>query len=200
MRRPNRRRAILFGVAASGALAASALAAYAAADSASVSQSSPIQQLGGGPGQFARSYGLDAADAVAVFTLRDGQSVSVVASASAKCLIRGSGDESAETCDSTASIDEGQAISVLDECGTTGRNLMEITGLAPDDVATARLTWSDGNSEDTSVTHGAFRFDGINPAPGAPYPTGIAWFNGAGAGAGEAMFPVQGDQFCLPTS
>lgn len=183
-------------------LVAGGVAAYAAADSSSTSRPRAIQAVaeGGGPGRFARSYGLNPAEATPVFALHDGQAVAVLASASARCLIRTGDGQSGETCDTVAAVNQGKAVSVLDECGTGGRNLMEITGLAPDGTATARLMWSDGNQHTTSVIDGAFRFEGTNPAPGAAYPVGIAWFNGEDSALGEAAFPVSGDQFCLPTS
>jgi len=197
---PSHKKGILVSIAAAGLLTASG-AAYAAVDGASVDRPGAIHQLagGGGPQRFARAYGLDPAKALAVFTLRNGQTVSVVGDSSARCLIRGSGGQTAETCDDISAINQGQAISVLDECGTEGRNLMEITGLAAEGVGVVRLIWSDGRTQDSVVTQGAFRFEGSNPAPGAPYPIGIAWISG-GRNVGEATFPVHGDEFCLPAS
>jgi hypothetical protein len=193
----------VLGAVLTTVLAASAVGAYAAASSGSGTESSPIQQLateGAGAGRSARADGLDASQATPAFTLRNGQSVSVVGDASAKCLIRNAGAHASETCDTLAAIDEGQAISVSDECGSVGRDLMEITGLAPDGVSAVRLIISNGTYESAAVVDGAFKFEGTNPAPGAPYPTGVAWLVGDGADAGTAPLPVDGDQFCLPTS
>jgi hypothetical protein len=201
MRLPKPSRRAVIGAAVASCLVAVTVAAYAAADSASSRRGDAMQQLaaGGGPTRFARAYGLNPQDAVPVFRLRNGQAVAVVGNATAKCMIRQDGAENAETCDDIEAIDEGQAISVLDECATNGRNLMEITGLAPEGVSAARLLWSDGRTEDAALTQGTFKFDSSNPAPRAPYPTGIAWLEGDNA-VGHAVFPVQGDAFCLPTS
>ena len=193
--------------AAAAAAAAAVLLAvvgaggYAVADSASDSGHGGISQVKtGGSSRFARAYGLDPAIAAEVFTLRNGQRVAVVADGAAACLIRGPVGHGGETCSSRAEINEGRAISVLDECGTESRDLMEITGLAPEGASSVRLMWSDGHSDRTPVTDGAFRFEGANPAPGGRYPTGVAWTNAAGADLGIGVFPVQGDQFCLPAS
>lgn len=197
MSRTSRNRVLV--AVALGVLAATGVGAYAAAENASVSDSSAVRKLLAErrPGQFARSYGLNPADALLVFTLRDGLSVFVVGNTTAKCLIRSDSSQSGETCDTVPAIDQGQAISVLDECGSSGSNRMEITGLAPEGVTSARLIWSDGIHEDTWVTHGAFKLEGTNPSAGAPYPTAIAWIQRGGE-TGRAIFPVHGDQFCLP--
>jgi hypothetical protein len=42
---------------------------------------------------------------------------------------------------------EGQAVAVADECGSSGENLMEITGLAPEGTAKVHLTMSAGAGE-----------------------------------------------------
>lgn len=161
----------------------------------------PVEQLRTqppGPGRFARAYGLNIAEATPAFTLANGATVSVVESANAKCMLTRHDGGLGETCDTRVAIDDGQAISVTDECGTTGGNLMEITGLAPDGVATVRLDVSDGSSQTAVVTHGAFKFDGTNPAANAPYPAGVAWITNGGGDAGKAPLPVDGNRFCLP--
>ena len=160
----------------------------------------PVEQLRSqppGPGRFAKAYGLNVAQATPAFTLRNGATVDVAESASAKCMLTRR-DGVAETCDTRVAIDSGQAISVTDECGTAGKNIMEITGLAPDGVAGVRLHASDASSQITSVTHGAFKFDGTNPAANAPYPTGVTWIASDGAQSGQAPLPVEGDHFCIP--
>jgi hypothetical protein len=184
-------------------LAIGAIGAYAVASADSGAQPSPIESLRagpGGPGVFARAIGLNPAVAAPVFELRDGREVSVVANASDKCLISKAGARIAgETCDTVAAIDEGKAISVTDECSASGHQLMEVTGFAPEGVMSVRLVSSDGSYETTSVVDGAFKFDGTNPAEGAPYPTGVAWIASGGANVGTAQWPVEGDQFCIPT-
>jgi len=183
-------------------LAVTAVAAYAAADGGVGSQSTPIQQMteAPGPGGLARANGLDPAAATTAFALQNGDTVSVVANGTAKCLIRRRGAATTgETCDTLAAIDQGAAIAVTDECGTSGRNLMEITGLAPESVATARLVSTSGGYRSSDVVNGAFKFDGTNPAPGGTYPTGVAWIARDGAAVGGAALPVHGNEFCIPT-
>ncbi len=155
---PHRKKGVVLGVAGAIVLGAGALGAYAAAEGLTGSSAGEVRQLvaESRPGQFARKYGLNPADAVAVFKLRNGQIASVVAGSSAKCLIQTNANHTSETCDTTAAIAEGQAISVQDECGTAGGNLMEITGLAPPGIVSARLRWSDGSAKDATVTNGAF--------------------------------------------
>jgi len=184
------------------ALTVSAVAAYAASGGGSGSQSTPIQQLAGspGPGGLARANGLNPTAATPAFALRNGDTVSVVANATARCLIRSRGTVTAgETCDTRAAVDEGAAIGVTDECGTSGRDLMEVAGLAPDGVAAVRLNSSEGSYQTAAVVDGAFKFDGTNPSPNGPYPTGVTWITGTGAVAGGAALPVHGNQFCIPT-
>jgi hypothetical protein len=202
MKHLERRSRLTIGVLVVLALAA-AVGVYAVASADSGGQPSPIESLRagpGGPGVFARASDLDPAAATPVFALRDGREVSVVANASAKCLISKAGARMAgETCDTLAAIDEGKAISVTDECSPSGHQLMEITGLAPEGVMSVRLVSSDGSYQTTTVIDGAFKFDGTNPMEGAPYPTGIAWVGSDGASVGTAQWPVEGDQFCIPT-
>jgi hypothetical protein len=184
------------------ALSVSAVAAYAGAGSGPGSQSTPIQQLAEtpGPGGLARANGLNPGAAIFAFPLRNGDTVSVVANATAKCLIRARGGVTAgETCNTLPAIDEGAAIDVTDECGTSGRNLMEVTGLAPEGVSAVHLNSSDGSHQTAAVVNGAFKFDGTNPSTGAPYPTGVSWLTGTGAVAAGAALPVHGNQFCIPT-
>jgi hypothetical protein len=178
------------------AAAAGGLGLYAAISAAGERSPAPVEQLRAqppGPGRFAKAYGLNVAKATSAFTLRNGATVSVVESATAKCMLTRRDGGVAETCDTRAAINRGHAISVSDECGTAGSNLMEITGLAPDGIASVRVLISDGSSQTAVVTHGAFKFDGTNPAANAPYPTGVAWI----MDAGKAPLPVEGDRFCL---
>src|ERR1700690_2926500 len=127
MKRLKRRSGFTVGVLIVLALAATAVGAYAAASAGSGTQPSPIETLRAGPagpGEFARANGLDPAAPTPVFALRNGESVSVVASTAAKCLISKAGARTAgETCDTLAAIDEGKAISVTDECGASGHQL-----------------------------------------------------------------------------
>ncbi len=202
MRRNSVRTRLIVAAAAVMVLAASGVG-YAAASDGSTEGAGPIQQwaeAGPGPGTFARANGLNPSSGTPVFSLSNGQNVSVVVGSAAKCLMRSVDGHVSETCGTIAAIDEGQAISVLDECGTDGGNRMEITGLAPDGTASVRLDASDGTDRTTHVVNGAFRFDGTNPAPGSPYPTGVEWLAGTGADVGTAPLPVNGDQFCLPVS
>ncbi len=203
MKQLKRRSRLTIGALVVLALASAAVGAYTVASADSGAQQSPIESLRaapGGPGVFARASDLNPAAASPVFWLRDGREVSVVANASAKCLISRAGARTAgETCDTLAAIDEGKAISVTDECAASGHQLMEVTGLAPEGVTNVRLVSSDGSYQTTTVVDGAFKFDGANPAEGAPYPTGVAWMTSAGASVGTAQWPVEGDQFCIPT-
>jgi hypothetical protein len=203
MRRFGRRRGLIVASVVMVVVAAASMGAYAAASGGSGAGVAQLQQLRTGTtglGRFARADGLTSSDATPVFTLSNGDSVGVVESAVAKCLIRSLNGYSGETCATTAEIAEGKGISVGDECGSTGKNLMEITGLAPDGAVSVRLKISNGAVQTTAVVDGAFKFDGTNPAQGAPYPTGVEWIASSGAAIGSAGLPVQGDDFCLPTS
>jgi hypothetical protein len=203
MRRLSRRKGLTLAAAVSTALAASGLGAYAAASGGSGRQPKLVEELGPettGPGRFAKAYDLNANAATPVFALRNGQTVSVVGNATAECLLSsGDGRASGETCDTQAAVDQGQAISVTDECGASSGKLMEITGLAPAGVSSVQLESSDGAYQTATVVRGAFKFEGTNPAPGAPYPTGVHWVASDGADLGAAALPVSGDQFCIPT-
>jgi hypothetical protein len=184
------------------AVAVGGIVAYAAADGGSGPDATPLEQLStgtSGPDHYASADGLNPADAKHVFTLANGVSVGIVANSLSKCLIRSVAARTGDMCASTAAIAEGHGIAVGDECGTNGRNLMEIIGLAPEGAANARLISSDGTSQTTPVIDGAFRFDGTNPAEGAPYPTGVEWVAASGASMGTAGLPVEGDNFCLAT-
>jgi hypothetical protein len=197
-----RTKSLIAASAITAAACVSGVVAYATADAGGGPSASPVQQLRTGPpgpDHFASADGLNPADAKYVFTLANGVSVGVVENNLSKCLIRTIGTRSAATCASTAAIAEGHGIAVGDECGTSGKNLMEIVGLAPEGAVSARLRSSDGASQTTSVIDGAFRFDGTNPAEGAPYPTGVEWATTSGASLNTAPLPVQGDNFCLPT-
>jgi hypothetical protein len=196
------RKSLLVAGAVTTALAVSGAGAYAAASSAT--NASPGEQAATvppGPERQLRASGLNASEAKPLFTLANGESVGLVSNDVTKCLVRSLGSRFAgETCATTAEIAEGHAVSVGDECGSTGKNLMEIMGLAPEGVLSVRLIGSDGTSQSTSVASGAFKFDGTNPVAGGPYPTGIEWVGSNGGSVGTAGLPVNGDQFCEPTS
>jgi hypothetical protein len=196
------RKSLLVAGALTTALAVSGAGAYAAASSGT--DAGPGEQaatVAPGPERQLRANGLNASEAKPLFTLANGARVGLVSNATAKCLVRSLGTRFAgETCATTAEIAEGHATSVGDECGSTGKNLMEITGLAPEGVLSVRLVSSDGTSQSTSVVSGAFKFDGTNPVAGGPYPTGLEWLGSDASRVGTAGLPVQGDEFCLPTS
>jgi len=186
-----------------GALVAAGggLGLYSAISAGDDRESTPVEQLAAEPvgqGRFARAYGMSVTEGAEVFTLGNGARISVAETATAKCLFIAKDGDVGETCDSNVAINEGKAIDVADECGSSGENRMEITGLAPNSAARVRLNLSDGPGGTTPVTDGAFKFDGANPASTAPYPTGVTWIASDGAPAGEAALPVEGDKFCLP--
>jgi hypothetical protein len=197
----SRKRLLVAGAVAT-ALAVTGAGAYAAANSGSVrSPGEQAARVAPGPERQLRASGLNASEAQPLFTLANGESVGFVSNAATKCLVRSRGSRFAgETCAGSAEIAEGRATSVGDECGPAGRNLMEITGLAPEGVLGVRLISSDGASRTTPVLSGAFKFDGTNPVAGGPYPTGIEWVGSDGGRAGTAGLPVQGDQFCESAS
>jgi hypothetical protein len=196
------RKSLLVAAAVTTALAVTGAGAYAAANSAT--NASPGEQaatVAPGPERQLRANGLNASDAQPLFSLANGERVGLVSNAATKCLVRSLGSRFAgETCATTAEIAEGHATSVGDECGSTGKNLMEITGLAPEGVVSVRLISSAGTSRSTSVVSGAFKFDGTNPVAGGPYPTGVEWVGSDANRVGTAGLPVAGDQFCEPTS
>ncbi len=196
------RKSLLVAGAVATALAASGAGAYAAANSgAGAGPGEQAATVGPGPERQLRANGLNASAAKPLFSLANGERVGLVSNAATKCLVRSLGSRFAgETCATIAEIAEGHAVSVGDECGSTGKNLMEITGLAPEGVVTVRLISSDGTSRSTPVLSGAFKFDGTNPVAGGPYPTGLEWVGSDASTLGTAGLPVNGDQFCEPTS
>jgi len=195
------RKSLLVAGAVTTALAVSGAGAYAAASSGTdAGPGERAATVAPGPERQLRASGLNASEAQPLFSLANGERVGLVSNAATKCLVRSLGSRFAgETCATTAEIAEGHATSVGDECGSTGKNLMEITGLAPEGVVSVRLISSDGTSRSTSVVSGAFKFDGTNPVAGGPYPTGVEWLGGDGGRVGSAGLPVNGDQFCEPT-
>jgi len=188
---------VLALVAASGGVAA-----YATTGGASETGAGAGQQLATvppGPERLLRANGLNASNAVPVFSLENGDRVGLLTGANTKCLVRSlDGRVAGESCATTAGIAEGQGISVSDECSTSSKNLMEITGLAPEGTVQVRLNISDGTSQTVPVVSGAFKVDGTNPRPGDPYPTGVEWLGSDGSSGGSAPLPVVGDEFCLP--
>jgi hypothetical protein len=202
MMKMGNRKSLLVAGAVTTALAVTGAGAYAAANSAT--NAGPGEQAATvtpGPERQLRANGLNASEAKPLFSLANGERVGLVSNAATKCLVRSLGSRFAgETCATTAEIAEGHATSVGDECGSTGKNLMEITGLAPEGVGSVRLISSDGTSRSTSVVSGAFRFDGTNPVAGGPYPKGLEWVGSDASRLGTAGLPVNGDQFCEPTS
>ena len=197
MTRFRRSRLLLVGllVAALGAGAA----AIALADG---SPGTPVEQLQSHPGSeaFIAPYGVHASERQAVFTLDNGQTVSVIDKESTRCLLHGKESQVTGRCFADEAVNAGEAVTVSDECGSSGSNRMEITGLAPDGAATVKLNSSDGTSMETSVVDGAFRFEGTNPGQGEPYPTGVEWVSSGGTSTGSAGLPVNGDEFCEPAS
>jgi hypothetical protein len=193
------RRSRLLLVAVLATVIGAGLAAYALADAGS---GSTVDQIKANPGPqaFVQAYNLSTSEGQAAFTLHDGQTVSVLDQGTTRCLLHGIGTQTTGRCFPQAEVSEGQAVTVYDECASGGKNLMEITGLAPAGTAGVRLISSDGSSQDTAVVDGAFKFEGTNPAQGAPYPTNVEWVASSGAAAGSAELPVKAGQFCLPTS
>lgn len=202
MKEKGSRKSLFFAGAVAAILAMSGAGAYAAANSATtVSPGEQAATVAPGPERQLRSNGLNASEAKPLFSLANGESVDLVANDQTKCLLRALGSKFAgETCATLSEIAEGHAISISDECGSPGKNLMEITGLTPAGASEVRLISSDGTSQSTSVISGAFKFDDTNPAPDAPYPTGVEWVSANGSSAGTAGLPVEGDHFCEPTS
>jgi hypothetical protein len=153
-----------------------------------------------GPERLVRAYGFAASSGQRAFELQDGDTVSVFAGVKGRCFVRTLGGQPAgEACSSRSDVAAGQAITVSDECGTSGSGRLELVGLAPDGATTVRLRYSDGTTTETSVLSGAFRFEGNNPKPRAPYPNGVEWLD-SGSPSGTAGLPVNGDEFCPPTS
>jgi hypothetical protein len=180
---------------------AASIGAYAATSSPATAGNAsvaPIASVAPGPNRLLRADGAGAAKATPLFSLRNGDSVALVVAGTTKCLVRTrNGQPDGQQCAQAADLGHMEGIAVTDECATTGHQLMEITGLAPEGASTVRLTFSDGSSRSTAVIDGAFRFDGTNPGPSDPYPTGVEWLEGT-TSTGSAELPVAGDQFCLP--
>jgi hypothetical protein len=196
------RKSLLVAGALTTALAVSGAGAYAAANSGT--DAGPGEQaatVAPGPERQLRVNGLNASEAQPLFSLANGERVGLVSNAVTKCLVRSLGSRFAgEMCATTAEIAEGHGVSITDECATTGNDLMEITGLAPEGVVSVRLISSDRTARSASVVSGAFKFDGTNPVAGGPYPTGLEWVGSDARRVGTAGLPVAGDQFCEPTS
>jgi hypothetical protein len=163
---------------------------------------SPVERLKASPGPeaFLAADHIDVSQAQPVFVLNNGQTVSVAANDSDRCLLHGVSARTAGRCFTEAQINEGAAVTVIDECGTAGRNLMEITGLAPTGARGARLTRSDGSSEVSTVEDGVFEFEGTNPGKHDPYPTSVSWLGKSRATVSSADIPVGDGEFCLPAS
>jgi len=198
LRKPSPHRTVL--AAALTAAALGGVGAYAATGAGESTSAPRALSVAPGPGRLTRANGLDGTGAVPVFSLANGDAVDLLASAGVRCLVRRdpSGRVVGESCATDAASAAGRGIAVSDECGASGRNLMEITGLAPQGTSEVRLNSSDGVSRSTLVMDGAFKFDGVNPRPGGPYPTGVQWLGAAGSDRGAAGLPVAGDEFCLP--
>jgi hypothetical protein len=201
MSKMHRRKGLMVAGVLAAITAAGGVGAYAA--TGGTSNASPGEQAATvppGPERLLRANGLSASNAIPVFSLANGDSVGLLTGTNTKCLVRTIGGHVAgESCANAAGIVEGQAISVTDECGTSGKNLMEITGLAPEGTTQVRLKSSDGTSQIVSVVSGAFKVDGTNPGAGDPYPTGVEWVGNNGISGGSAPLPVKGGEFCLPT-
>jgi hypothetical protein len=148
----------------------------------------------------ATAFGVQPEAARALFTLRNGAQVAVARGTRGRCLLRTvAGQPAGESCATDVGVSSGEGISVTDECGSGGNQIMEITGLAPEGATEVGLAWSTGATTGTSIVDGAFRFDETNPAPGAPYPTGVVWVS-MGEQRGTAALPVKDGQFCLPST
>ncbi len=199
MNSSKRSRRVLIGISAAVVLPAAIFVALAAAKGSPPPNASSGQQreAASAPVRSASAAGLDVRLAKPVFRLHSGQQVSLVTDSQVGCLIRSGSGQRAEMCATSGEIEEGRAVSVLDECGTGGHDRMEILGLAPPGVTGALLHWSDTHTETDGVTEGAFEFQGTNPTAAEPYPTGIVWLAGEQRD-GEAIFPVSGNRFCLP--
>jgi hypothetical protein len=182
------------------ALLVSAIAAGAAAYALASTGGTPVEQLQANPGPeaFLQANGVNASEAEAAFTLEDGQTVSVINNGSTRCLLHGVGTRKTGRCYQPGEVSEGVALSVYDECGSGEKDLMEITGLAPDGTTGVRLNSSDGTSQETTLIDGAFKFEGTNPAHDAPYPTTVQWITDGAASSAVAL-PVNDHEFCVPS-
>lgn len=160
--------------------------------------SPPVGSVPPGPEREARALGLAGARSQPVFSLRNGEAVTVRSGPDGRCLMRThEGRAAGEVCATASGASSGEGISVTDECASPGAQDMEITGLAPEGVSAVRLLYSDGNTASAPVEGGAFRFEGKNPTPGGPYPQGVEWVSANGP-VGAAGLPVRGGEFCLP--
>lgn len=150
------------------------------------------------PSQRRAAAALTAPATTTVFTLADGEQFGVIEIAGQQCLIgRKDGNVVSATCADAAGIAEGNGITVNDECGSSGRNAMTVSGLAPEGATAVRLDMSDGTFRTAPAVHGGFAFEGTNPGPGERYPIGVEWVT-QGARLPVAGWPVAGDQFCVP--
>lgn len=191
------RRARLTAATTLLAVLLAAVVAYAAG-------ASPARHKPRGSSPAARSAAklvyVNPSDARPVVTLKHGRDLSVIISDGAKCVVmrRGVRPVTASCVGAHTASGAGEGtISVNDECGSAGKNLMEVTGLAPEDASAVRLLMSDGTSHTGSITDGVFSFEGTNPGPQEPYPTGIEWVRGQESTPAE-QWPVAGRQFCEP--
>lgn len=189
-------------LATAGAIVATVTAGSVTAltTGASSSTQQAIATTPAGPYHAARAFGLDTATAKSVFSLHDGDQVALIRGGDARCLLRTrEGQLVGEACATSAGVTSGEGITVSDECASTGAQLMEITGLAPEAATAVRLLYTDGTSVTEPVVEGACKFEGHNPRPQAPYATAVQWVSEGQAGE-TALLPVRDGQFCLPTS
>lgn len=144
--------------------------------------------------------GLDPRAAEPVFVLQTGQRLGVVSGNGVKCIVGMSGTMTmADHCYTPEQVEAVTDIAVYNDCGTTGSNVMEITGFAPTGANSVRLKFSDGSAQDAKVApEGAFKFDGTTPisSNNAPYPTTVAWLNASGGEVATHRFPVSGADLC----
>ncbi len=200
MTRIRRHRHLVVAGAAATVAVVGGVGAYAAIGSASggePSSGAQVASVSSGPNRLLRANGLALSNAVPVLSLKNGDVVSLLVGSGTKCLVRTTaGHIVGESCARETTLAAGQGISVSDECGTSGHNLMEIIGLAPEGATGVRLKNSDGTSKTTFVVDGAFKFDGTNPGPSEAFPVGVEWLESGVSGA--AGLPIVGDEFCLP--
>lgn len=185
--------ALLLGAAVlivGGVGVASAVRGHSAASPLTAAQ---LKEKVRDPSYEVKAAGLATTTPVHAFTLADGQNVSVASNGAEKCILLQSGED---RCGEAPEVAEGHTIEVLDECGSSEDNRMEITGLAPEGATSVRLVYSDGSSRTTEVADGAFRFDATNPAAGSPYPTSVQWVGSSAALPATASLPVSGGNFC----
>lgn len=201
--RSNKRARTTVGIALAMLAVVGATGAYAAVTSSGGAQPPSGAQIAAtpsGPGRLVRAYGLDPSLARVVSTLQNGDQVAVVNGPNARCLIREhAGGTASEACEPLSELASVRGITVTDECGSTGNQLMEISGLAPERATAVRLIDNDNTSQTAPVQDGTFKFDGTNPQPNEPYPTAVEWLTN-GRSSGTVLLPVENGQFCLPTS